>query len=118
MRVFVAAMARGRWINELQTAGLDTSAERLAVVAQFLVDNYLMSLKRLRAAGNPASWPGSGVLLADELAFLASMTGSRVSSKGSRSRSRGLSIGVSRVSESRSLDWHRHRQVLSSQVCD
>ena len=115
---FVAAMAREQWINELQKAGLKASDERLAVVAQFLVNNYLASMKRLRAAGNPASWLGSDVLLADELAFLASMNGSLVSSRGSRSRSRGSSIGVSRISESRSLDCHWHRQVLSSQVRD
>ena len=56
-----AAMARQQWIIELKKAGLNTSDERLAVVAQFLVDNYLTSLKRLRAVGNPASWPGSAV---------------------------------------------------------
>ena len=82
-------MARQQWIIELKKAGLSTSDERVAVVAQFLVDNYLTSLKRLRAVGNPASWPGSAILLDDEIAFLASMTDNGVRRGEDRSRSRG-----------------------------
>ena len=88
-------MARQQWIIELKKAGLDTSDERLAVVAQFLVDNYLTSLKRLRAVGNPASWPGSAVLLDDECAFLASMTDHGVRRGADRSRSRGRRVVMS-----------------------
>ena len=89
-------MAREQWIVELKNVGLNTSDERVAVVAQFLVDNYLTSLRRLRAVGNPASWPGSAVLLADEIAFLASMTDSGARRGEDRSRSRGRSVVMSK----------------------
>ena len=99
-------MAREQWVRDLRNAGLEASDERLAVVARCLVDNYLGNMRRLRAAGDPASWLGSDVLLADGLTFLAGLTGSRGGGRRSRSRSRGLSIGISsqQVSESQVRD--------------
>ena len=95
-------MACERWVRDLRNAGLKASDERVAVVARCLVDNYIGNMKRLRDAGDPASWLRSDVLLTDELTFLAGLTGNRGSGRRSRSRSRGLSIGASSQQVSKS----------------
>ena len=81
-------MAQVRWINDLRKAGLNTSEERLAVVAQVLVGNQLTSFRRLRAAGDPICWPGSKVLQADEIEFLTQKINGAGRHARSRSRTR------------------------------
>ena len=81
-------MAQARWINDLRKAGLNTSEERLAVVAQVLVGNQLTSFRRLRAAGDPICWPGSKLLQADEIEFLIQKVNGAGRHARSRSRTR------------------------------
>ena len=91
-RCTFGSMAQARWINDLRKAGLNTSEERLVVVAQVLVCNRLTSLRRLRAAGDPICWPGSKVLQADEIEFLTH----KVTGAGRHARSRSRSREVVR----------------------
>ena len=91
-------MARARWITQLREAGFLGSDERAVVVAEVLASNRLFSFRRVGLAGDPASWPGGGVLLKEEVEFLANRhTGGRCNER-SRSRNRDTMAQESLVS--------------------
>ena len=82
-------MTRERWLTDLRKAGLNAPAERMETVTQVLMQNGLSSFRKLRWAGDPATWLSGNLLRAEEIAFLVGKANSEGGRAVDRSRSRG-----------------------------
>ena len=66
-------MAAARLQVELEDAGFEGSCERCLAVVGVLVANQLYKIRKLRLAGDLATWHGAEQLSGDEIIFLSGL---------------------------------------------